>query len=231
MTSGNSTDPYTDTPGGQQPSYPQTPAGQQPGYPPPGYPPPSPSYPQQYPGQQSYPTQQPYPGQQPYPTQQPYPGQQPYPTQQPYPGQQLYPGQQSYPPPGYPQQQPPTPAKQTGPLIGVIAFLLAAAATVLGTISLLPMTSVVAEAVTRVQAGDSSATEWMSNQLQYGYELSGLGFNVATALGFAALITGIVAIVKRSGRSWGVGSVLLAIAGPFIAMIVLVMVVVAGVGG
>lgn len=197
--------------------------------------PPAPVPPYQQPGpyQQSAPYQQPGPYQQPQ-------SPQPAPVQQPAASPQLAyqtpPGAYAAPVGGYVTAEgayhaPPVEPKKSGAL-GVVAFLLSAVAAVVAPI-IVGVTAYqigyLFPAVQRYISPDTDDFSFLApvrDQVLVG-EIS---FWSGTIIGIAAIVLGIMAIVKRQGRGWGIGALVLGILGPIVFGVVLTVCLSVGVG-
>ncbi len=212
--------PDAQPPYGQQP-YGSPPAGQ------PGHPPPYSPGPQD--GQQPHPNQQ-YPAQpygQQYPTQQypsqPY-GQQPYPAQ-PY-GHPQYPNQPQPPlqPSGYghaPTTTEPEPDQKLGfialVVVGVCAVVFIGVGYVFGSaMGQLFIEQGLFDAST-VSPTDPALLA-LADQMQPWF----MAGNVAMFAGIAGWITGMVAVGRRRGKTYGIWAIILGVLAPILAFVAMV---------
>ncbi len=108
----------------------------------------------------------------------------------------------------------PTPPRTQGSRLGVLAFVLAAVAALL--------TSAVA-GVLAFQIGSGADLDLLTESNLRGLTpvrdlvvWAEVAFWLGTLLGIAGIILAIIAIVRRSGRGWGTGALVLGIAGPVI---------------
>lgn len=208
------------TPGSEsQPPYPTGPqgtgTGPQPPYPTPGaYGPPAGGQQPGYPGGTS-PAPMP-PGYNPaggYPQQQW--NSQPAP---PYPGPA-----QSY-PPGYPNAYAPAPAPAKSPWLGRIALIIVAACTVIATVAMGPLADLMAQLMIT-----SGSTTIASEDLVVLASAKAPGamtaMQVASWVGMAAAITGLVAAIMGRGRATGIIALVLGILAPLIMVIYAVIII------
>lgn len=122
---------------------------------------------------------------------------------------------------GYPYGTPPTPAaRQAGaPALGLVALLLALAATVVCSIVAAIATAQAAPAfvtmIDSVYPGDDPDLSYLSPVR--GWVLAAeIAFWVGTALGIWAFIQGWIATVQRRGRGQGIAAIVISALGPFI---------------
>ncbi len=167
---------------------------------------------------QGYPTPQPVPGYpaQPggYPQQQwgPAPGQ-PYPAPgQPYPA----PGQPY--PQGYPNPYQPTPKPAKSPWLGRIALIVVAACTVVATAAMGPMAHVVVQIIQRSGSANLSSEE-LTAAMMAAEPGAMFASQIASWLGMAAAITGLVAAILGRGRATGIFAIVLGVFAPVIMAI------------
>ena len=199
---------------------------------------PAQAYPTQaYPGQ-AYPPQA-YPGQA-YPTQG-YPGQA-YPPQgfaaQVPPAQQNayqipnYAAQYAQAPQaGYPAAYPqayPVPGAQPAkaprsPILGIVSFAVVLLTVVVGGAALAQIMEPIANAMIAAgttQIDEQLFAESLQAQIMTNYPLQTMALNVASPLGFAGWIAGIVATVTNRGRMWGVFTIILGVLAPIILVVI-----------
>lgn len=124
-------------------------------------------------------------------------------------------------------QVPPASAPKSG-LFGLLALLLAIVAAVV-----IPIVAGVAgfEIGTRVPAGiDTTAPDFLSTLSPARTQVlwAEISFWTGTALGIAAIVVGIIAIVRRRGRGTGIAALVVAVLAPVIFWIVLVVAIAAG---
>lgn len=202
------------TPGSEsQPPYPTGPqgtgAGPQPPYPTPGaYGPPAGGQPPGYPG-----------GVSPAPTP---PGYNPaggYPQQQwnTQPGQP-YPGPAQGYPPGYPNAYAPAPVAAKSPWLGRIALIVVAGCTVIATVSMGPLADLIAQLM--VTTGSTTISEDEFVVLASAKAPGALmAMQVASWIGMAAAVTGLVAAIMGRGRAAGIFALILGVLAPLIMVI------------
>lgn len=179
-----------------------------------GQPYPQPSYPQQvYPQPPAQPGQ-PY-GQQPYSQQPDFPAQ-PYPPQPYSSSQQPYP-QQPYPPQPYPQPVAAA-AQHRNPFLGRVALLLVSISAVAAVLAVIPIGQVMAQAM--LAAGSTQVDQ---AALQAAVQASAAGpssvFGLATSVGIAAAVAGLIAAITRRGRAAGVTAFVIGLLAPLVWMI------------
>ena len=164
--------------------------------------------------------QQPYgQPQQPY-VQQPYP-QQPY-SQQPY-GQQQYGQQWGYNPyaqQGQLAQTPPAPVKKS-PVLGIVGLSLVGVALVAAIASMQPVVGVLATVIT-TSGLENVDQQYLAELLNEQAAGPAVIFHLATILGFAGWITGIVAAVTNRGRLWGVLAIVAGVLAPVVLIAAMV---------
>lgn len=119
-----------------------------------------------------------------------------------------------------PHRSTPMPGAARSSIPGMVAFLAAIAAPVIMMVVWMPVTGAVAAAVRIRSAGGQKAdTTALIEQAAYQNPGVGLGTYLVFFLGLAALIIGIVATARKSGRGWGIGAIILAILGPLIGFV------------
>lgn len=202
------------TPGSEsQPPYPTGPqgtgAGPQPPYPTPGgYGPPAGGQQPGYPGAAS-PAPLP-PGYNPaagYPQQQ-WNAQ----PAQPYPGPA-----QSY-PPGYPNAYAPAPVPAKSPWLGRIALIVVAACTVVATVSMGPLADLMAQLM--VTTGSTTiSSEDLVAAASNSAPGAMMAMQLASWVGVAAAITGLVAAIMGRGRGAGIFALVLGLLAPVIMVV------------
>lgn len=214
------------TPQGQGAGSRPAPSNPTPPYPAQGYPT------QAYPGQ-GYPTQG-YPGQG-YPTQG-YPAQVPPAQQNPYQipnyaaqypqapqaPQAGYPGQPAYPQP-YPVQGVLPGKGPKSPVLGIVSFSVVLLTVVISSVALAQLMEPLANAI--IAAGTTQIDEEVLRdsvqaQIMANYPLQTMALNLASPLGFAGWIAGIVATATNRGRMWGVFTIILGVLAPVILVVV-----------
>lgn len=228
------TDPQLPPPGAV-PAAPQPADGQPPIAPPPYYAEQPPAYPSTpaYPSAPAYPSTPAYPSAPAYPT-----GAAEYPAAPPYPGAQA-PGYQAAPPGAY--QVPvggyaaasgtyevaPTPEKRSS-LLGVLALIFAIAAAIV-----IPIIGGIVgfEIGSRLPDGlDTSEPDVLAilSPARDQVLWAEIAFWTGTVLGIAAIVAGIIAIRKKQGRGAGIAAIVVAVAGPIIFWIGIVIALSAG---
>ena len=199
------------------------------------------------PGQYPQAGQYPQPGQYGQPGQYPQPGQYGQPGAYPQQGGYGYPQQAGYGQPGgYGQQNPyaqpvpyapsaypaTSPAAEPKPaMLGIVAFVLPLVAMVLSGAVMVPLVPVLQDLMLQaIRSGNELDPLVMSQMLAEQASSLTLLSNVASLLGIAGLVTGIVAVAKNAGRKWGIAAIVTAVLAPVIVGIVFAIVVVSSIG-
>ncbi|HAM45486.1 MAG TPA: hypothetical protein DCM67_10775 [Propionibacteriaceae bacterium] len=140
------------------------------------------------------------------------------PPTQPYPGPA-----QSY-PPAYPTAYAAAPVPAKSPWLGRIALIVVAACTVIATVAMGPLADLMAQLM--IATGSTTIS---SEDLVAAASMSAPGammaMQVATWVGMAAAITGLIAAILGRGRATGIFALVLGLLAPLIMVIYAVIVV------
>jgi len=102
-------------------------------------------------------------------------------------------------------------------VLGIVAFALPLIALIVSLAAMLPMVPMLQEFfVTAARTGSEPSQEVLTQAILKDFPMAGVLLNLASLLGLAGLVTGIVAVVKKAGRSWGIGAIVLAVLAPVI---------------
>lgn len=107
-------------------------------------------------------------------------------------------------------------------VLGYLAFGMVVAAFVISVVAMMPMLPMLAEAVTSTQFGNQEEAQLVAEQIIAQFPLAGLFLNLASLLGLGGLVVGIIAVVRRAGRGWGVAAIVAAVLAPILLIVVVV---------
>lgn len=107
-------------------------------------------------------------------------------------------------------------------VLGYLGFGMVVAAFVISVVAMMPMLPMLAEAVTSAQFGNQEEAQLVAEQIIAQFPLAGLFLNLASLLGLGGLVVGIIAVVRRAGRGWGVAAIVAAVLAPILLIVVVV---------